>query len=104
MQQLSIFEYPQPGARAPRARRDDPVTSKLAAANAAAFAKDHADLIHQALATPGNIYELAARISRAHGIDFSHVQVARRLPEMKAAGRAEPTDERRGGCRVWKRT
>jgi len=105
VQQLSIFEHPQPGARAPRARRDDPVTSKLAAEKAGKFAKDHADLIYDALEKPGDIYEIAERVTAATGKPFSNVQVARRLPEMKQAGRAAPTDEIRGnGCRVWKRT
>lgn len=36
--------------------------------------------------------------------DLDHVQVARRMPELKEKGRARPTDEKRDGCRLWERT
>lgn len=84
------------------ARRNDPETSKAAAASAAEFRADHHARILAALATcAGTIYELAAMT----GID--HVAVARRLPELKAAGKAEPTGTTRPGhtgreCRVWR--
>jgi hypothetical protein len=70
-----------------RARRTDPETSHAAAAKAlilAALEKGN-----------GNIYE----IGKACGL--THVQVARRLPEMDGLQLAHPTDERREGCRVW---
>lgn len=81
-----------------RARRNDPDTSKDAAARAQAFAESHHGRILAALNEPGTCKEIGARI----GLD--HVAVARRLPELQAMGKAEPTDERRGGCRVWRRT
>lgn len=79
----------------PRARRSDPETSKRAAARAADFAESHHGRIYAALDQPGTIYEIAARCG------MTHVQVARRLPERLDV--FEPTDERREGCRVWRR-
>lgn len=84
-----------------RARRDDPETSKAAARNVENFAHGHYALIAGALKLhgPGTIYELAAWTK------LSHVQVARRLPEMSAI--AERTGEKRpspsgNGCGVWR--
>jgi hypothetical protein len=91
MQQLALI------LPTPTARRRDPSTSKDAARKATTFANHHRDRIHAALATPGNIYEIAKR----SGLD--HVAVARRLPELMKMGLAEPTEERREGCRVWRR-
>lgn len=79
----------------PRARRRDPDTSKAAAARAKDFAESHHGRIHAALESPGTIYEIAARCG------MTHVQVARRMPERLDL--FEPTDERREGCRVWRR-
>lgn len=80
----------------PLARRRDPETSKGAAAKAASFASHHRDLIERALAQGnGTIYELGARIG------LTHVQVARRMPELEQLSLAHPTNEKRGGCRVW---
>lgn len=108
--QLSIFEeYPPRGASGvappvdpPRARRDDPVTSQLAAQQAKQLAHDHRTKILDALAVrDGTIYELAA----ATGL--THVQVARRMPELQDAKRARlKPDETRDSpsgraCRVW---
>jgi len=63
--------------------------------------RDHVEAIHAALAAcgPQTIHELAARTL------LTHVQVARRLPEM--SGQAEVTSELRPGpqgrrCRVWR--
>lgn len=63
--------------------------------------RDHVEAIHAALAAcgPQTIHELAARTR------LTHVQVARRLPEMH--GQAEVTSELRAGpqgrrCRVWR--
>jgi hypothetical protein len=109
-QQLSIFEHQQPigGSPAaplqltpPRARREDPVTSKLAAAQAEELSNAHYALIKQALASVAGatIYELEALT----GLD--HVQIARRLPEMKdliATPQTRPGPSGRQ-CRVWKR-
>lgn len=82
----------------PQARNSDPATSKDAARKAASFANNHRDRIHAALATPGTIKDLAERT----GLD--HVAVARRMKELQAMGLATPTDdERRDGCRVWRR-
>lgn len=80
----------------PLARATDPETSHEAAQTARALAADHRTRIAAALATKrGNIYELG------DACGLSHVQVARRLPEMERAKTAHPTDETRGGCRVW---
>lgn len=82
----------------PRARRKDPDTSHAAARKAALFQGSHHKLILDALAVaPGNIYELGRRTG------LGHVAVARRLPELDALKLAEPTEEKREGCRVWRR-
>jgi predicted ArsR family transcriptional regulator len=66
-----------------------------------ACADDHYDAIHSALvqAGPQTIHELAQQTR------LTHVQVARRLPEMR--GRAVVTAQTRPGpagrkCRVWR--
>lgn len=86
-----------------RARGTDPQTSHDAAATAGDFAHGHYALILGALATrDGTIYELAERTK------LSHVQVARRLPEMRDAvpAKVRQTDKTRPGpsgraCVVW---
>jgi hypothetical protein len=100
MEQLGIDFTPPP-----RARSSDASTSHAAAARVREFDAEHFTKILQALTTPGNIYELAARC----GLD--HVQVARRLSELEQATppRARPTNETRPSpkgrpCRVWERT
>lgn len=90
-----VFEPAQP---APRARRRDPSTSHTAAKRVSGVAINHRNVIMAALATPGTIYDIGARCG------MSHVQVARRLPELEEMGLAAPTEEKRDGCRVWKRT
>jgi hypothetical protein len=109
VRQLSIFDaYREGGAKQspgancdpPRARREDPITSQLAAARVDEFSGEHFALIHKALEAPGTIYEIAERTG------LSHVQVARRLPEMK--GRAQRSGQKKPGptgraCEVWKR-
>jgi predicted ArsR family transcriptional regulator len=102
--QLSIFDAYTGRSDPPRARRDDPSTSQLAAAQAVKLAQDHHAKIKGALEKrDGTIYELAA----ATGL--THVQVARRMPELQAAGdiavvatetRASPSGRQ---CRVWRR-
>lgn len=84
-----------------RARRGDPETSKSAARNVENFAHGHYALILGALKLhgPATIYELADRTS------LTHVQVARRLPEMSAM--VERTGEKRpspsgNACGVWR--
>lgn len=93
IEQLSIFDPP-------RARRTDASTSHAAARKAESFIVSHRNRIMAALDRPGTIYEIAAR----SGLD--HVAVARRMIELqrKPFELAEPTDEKRDGCRVWKRT
>lgn len=87
-----------------RARREDPETSKDAAARAGEFAHGHYALILGALGIhgPQTIYELASRTG------LSHVQVARRLPEMASSTpqmvrRTENTRPSPSGrdCKVW---
>lgn len=111
MEQLSIFEEstgrsgsPVPAAQLkppPRARREDPETSKLAAAQVDDFSNAHYALIRKALAgvDGATCHELAALT------ELDHVQVARRLKEMQGI---YPTAETRPGpsgrpCRIWKR-
>jgi hypothetical protein len=80
---------------APRARTGDPSTSHAAAKRAAGVSVDHRNRIMAVLDRPQTIYELGARCG------LSHVQVARRMPELQEQGRAEPTDGKRDGCRLW---
>lgn len=83
------------------ARRDDPETSKAAAARVPHFASAHHAKIYSALLErPGTIYDLA------HRTKLTHVQVARRLPELEELEVVEPTNETRPSpygraCRVW---
>lgn len=84
-----------------RARATDPHTSHEAAERASDLAPVHYREIGAALKrSPGTIYSLAWRTG------LSHVQVARRLPEMQKLGLAEPTGETAPSpwgraCRVW---
>jgi hypothetical protein len=110
VEQLSIFESPPRGATPapiaapPRARREDPITSQLAAAAAKDLAGEHYCAILDALdAGDGTIYELAQRTG------LTHVQVARRMPELEKLRLVTTTDETRPSpsgraCRVWART
>lgn len=87
-----------------RARRTDPQTSHEAAETVGQFAHGHYALILGSLGLHGmqTIYELATRTG------LSHVQVARRLPEMEAVvppmvrrtERTRPSPSGRG-CTVW---
>jgi hypothetical protein len=106
MQQLSIFDSPD-ASRArprdpPRARREDPASSQLAAARVDEFAAAHYRRILEAMPEPSTIYEIADRAG------ISHIQVARRLPEMDGTRvRVKPGLHRKGPtgrmCRVWER-
>ena len=84
------------------ARRNDPSTSKVAAARVIDFADGHYALIISALSQgEATIYEIAERAG------LTHVQVARRMPELAAAtlvvdtGRTKPSPSGRP-CRIWK--
>ena len=85
-----------------RARRTDPATSHAAAAQTD-FYLDHFRRITEALQDPGTIYEIADRTG------LTHVQVARRTPEMQEEGliRVRPGETRPSpsgrACRVWER-
>ena len=84
------------------ARTTDPDTSHKAAREAHAFAGSQADRIAAALVTFGPMG--ATAIGETLGL--TNVQVARRLPELLAAGRAQPTEQTattQGGAdeRVW---
>lgn len=91
MNQMALF------SSGPAARRRDPETSKAAALKAVNFAALYRARILAVLEHPGTIYDLAQRC----GLD--RVAIARRLPELARDGLVEPTQERREGCRVWRR-
>jgi hypothetical protein len=86
-----------------RARNGDPATSHAAARAADRIAADHFAKILRALRQwgPGTIYDIAEHTR------LSHVQVARRLPEMRDKGwGVGPTNVTAEGptgrqCRVW---
>jgi hypothetical protein len=100
MDEVRLAEFDRMTAPEPRARRDDPATSHEAAAKAAGFAVNHRNRIMAVLTVDGlTIKEIAELLG-----DIDHVAAARRMPELKDLGLAEPTTERRGGCRVWRRT
>lgn len=97
---MDLFDWAEGGA--PRARNSDPPTSRAAAQRVREFAGDHCALILAALKDrAGTIYDIA----RWSGL--SHVQVARRMPELQAAGRVEAGRSAPGpsgrDCRVWRR-
>lgn len=87
----------------PLARATDPATSHAAAASAAGLARDHHAKILEAIQIfgPATIYQVA------YMTNLTHVQVARRMPELQAAGDVRvKTDETRAAptgrqCRVW---
>ena len=90
---------------APRARQTDPSTSHKAGRRASGFAAPHRALILASLMYHGeaDIYEIAFRT----GLD--HVAVARRMPELRRIGLAEPTGKYAltpTGCRarMWRAT
>lgn len=65
-----------------RARRSDPATSKDAARAATSVAQAHFDRILAVLDVGRTIYEIGALAG------LSHVQVARRMPELETLGKA----------------
>lgn len=85
-----------------RTRRTDPSTSQAAAARVDEFAAEHYQRILRSLELgPASIYEIAERAN------ITHVQVARRLPELlkgqrvrliEGLVRRSPTGR---SCRVW---
>lgn len=77
--------------RRPRARRTDPDTSHAAAASMLDAAREHHALILRALDEcqhPLSAEQIAARL------ELTHVQVNRRMSELRGAGLIEPTDQR----------
>lgn len=109
LEQLALFSQPPRAAARveapPRARSDDPATSQLAAARVGEFAGEHYRVILKALAQGnGTIYEIADRAG------MTHVQVARRLPELKNEDQVEviPLQRRPSpsgrSCQVWRLT
>jgi predicted ArsR family transcriptional regulator len=85
-----------------RARREDPVTSHAAADLVREFEGEHFAKVLKGLAEgSATIYELADRAG------LTHVQVARRMPELEQAGRVRIREgEKRKSptgrpCRVW---
>lgn len=98
--QPSLFD--QPTREPPRARRNDPATSKIAARGASDLAAAHEAKIRMALRTVVNatIYELEPLT----GLD--HVQIARRLPYMNDCSpddnNTRPGPNKGRPCRCWK--
>lgn len=84
-----------------RARRRDPATSQASASRVREFDAEHYTKILDALEhADGSIYQIAERTG------LTHVQVARRMPELEAGHKVTTTDETRvspsgRGCRVW---
>lgn len=82
-------------------RASDPLSSVMAAERAQQFASGHCATILAALVgTQSTVHDLAART----GLEV--VQIARRLPQLKEAGKAQVVqrggmDLMRGGARVW---
>lgn len=94
MEQIAITFEPR------RARRDDVGTSQEAASRVREFDGEHYRLILEALAVGcGTIYTIAARTR------LSHVQIARRLPELEQAGKVRAEGVAPGptgrSCRLW---
>lgn len=83
-----------------RARRTDPLTSHMAAERSESLASAHFAIIRAALRKhgPSTIYDLA----EVSGL--THVQIARRLPEMDDAMPTDETAPSPSGraCRTWK--
>lgn len=80
------------------ARSTDPKTSHDAARKARPLVTNHAARILDALKRRGPMN--AHEIGRYTGLTV--VQIDRRLPDLKKANLAEPTDMVRDGCRVWR--
>lgn len=102
---VEASEMPDLGLRE-HVRAQDPGTSIAAAEKARGAAKHHCEAIVRALEQHGDmtVREIGARVG------LTHVQVARRMPDLKRAGLAEVVqtssgrDLERGGCRVWRRS
>lgn len=83
-------------------RATDPLSSVMAAENTPQFAGGHCDRILAALKNEGP--STAHELQDATGLTV--VQIARRLPQLKTAGKAcvvqfDGADLIRGGARVW---
>jgi predicted ArsR family transcriptional regulator len=97
---VDLFDWAESG---PRSRNTDPHTSHAAAERVGEFSHVHFRLIVAALSfRPGTIYDIGGRSG------LTHVQVARRLPELEAMGRVAPNGTALGptgrACRVWQLT
>lgn len=84
------------------ARTSDPWTSHAAARKARELVHDHHHCILGVLWRPMHIYAIA----RLTGL--THVQVARRMPELEALGKVRVTGQSAPGptgreCRLWER-
>lgn len=83
--------------RQPRARNDDPETSKAAARRAKAIQSKHGrailDMLRFGTMVPLNAYDIA------HGIGLTQVQVARRMRELLDVGLVAVDGEAGGGRR-----
>lgn len=76
-------------ARAPRARHDDPSTSRAAAAGAKKLQHDHHMAILVVLEQspqPLNAFQIADRTEQHRLVELTQVQVARRMRELLEVG------------------
>lgn len=92
-----------------RSRKDDPETSREAAAahENSGKAQSHREMILEALHEADGL--TAGEIANQCGNVFTHVEACRRLPELQKQGRVEPGKKRKCGAqhtemRVWSLT
>ncbi len=100
MTELAIQMFPMAndtGFVKSHCRRNDPDTSRRAAERAQGSAKGHCQRILDVFAPETDW--TAAEIAKVTGLTVE--QCARRLPDLKAAGRVDLTGQERDGFRVW---
>ena len=96
-QNLGIIGGTGPDFTRTHCRRNDPGTSQKAAERARSFSGGHCLKIENAMRQAGPC--TAGELSRRTGLTVE--QCARRLPDLKAAGRIDLTGQERDGFRVW---
>lgn len=96
-QDLGIIGGVGPDFTRTHCRKTDPSTSQKAAERARSFSGGHCLKIENAMRQAGPC--TAGELSRKTGLTVE--QCARRLPDLKAAGRIDLTGQERDGFRVW---